>query len=157
MEGQKRLWLGEYTAEGLERFAARRLFLEAITRHVPAFLSQLEALYPQYVAVVGGPRRDPCPDEAAEATDTIQFEDLSRLLDREQKDGFSLDWDPKWTFGTWSRSCDPADQFAALLRSWARCFHLEDNWVLEFGDQRTTTILHRWVGSGVRNLAVISS
>jgi hypothetical protein len=134
MEEKKRLlWRGEYADEGRELFTARRLLLEAIEQHVPTFLLQLEELYPQYVALIGEPRRDPPPEQVAQATERLNFPDFGRLLAEEPGANPPLDSDPEWTFEKWSRSCDRAERFAQLLRGWAQRFHLEADWVLEFG------------------------
>lgn len=134
MEEKKRvLWRGEYAGEGRELFSARRLLLEAIAQHVPKFLSELHELYPQYVALIGEPRRDPSPEKVAEPTEELDFPDFARLLAEEPGGNPPPDSDPEWTFEKWSRSSASAKRFTKLLRSWARRFQLEADWVLEFG------------------------
>jgi hypothetical protein len=134
MEEKRRLlWRGEYADEGRELFTAQRLLLEAVEQHVPTFLSQLEKLYPQYVVLIGEPTRDPPPEQVAQATEGLDFPDFGRLLAEEPGENPPLDSDPEWTFEKWSRSCDPANQFGPHLRGWAARFHLEADWVLDFG------------------------
>ena len=107
-ENRRALWRGDYTiaCEEHERLAGRRLFVEAIVRRVPEFLAELDQPYPQYALLAGGPRREPVGQDKYLGT-TADFAEIREILDEEQKDGLSVDWDPAWTF----EICrDPGDQ-----------------------------------------------